>query len=92
MIQKVKLNRGQILTKDNISSCLTKARNGNDYCRFELKFGMYITIAFFKDNTFDVMTNSRSISLWNDIQNLRKLRGVIIITDYVFRWIQEYNR
>ena len=92
MIQKVKLTQGQILTKDNIQTCLIRARNGHDYCRFELKFGMYITIAFFKDNTCDIMTNSRALGLWTDIQNARKARSVTLLTDMVFRWIQVYNR
>lgn len=92
MIQKVKLNRGQILTKDNIQQILTKARNGCDYCRIDLKYGTYITVAFFKDMTFDIMTNIRNVALWNEIENVRRQRGVIVIADYVFRWIQVYNK
>ena len=91
MIQKVKLKQGQTLTKDNIQQYLTRARNGGDYCRFELKHGTYITIAFFKDFTYDIMTNNRSLQLWIDIQNARKLRGITTLVPYVFRWIQLYN-
>lgn len=92
MIQKVKLNRGQILTKSNVEHVLTKARNGSDYCRFDLKYGTYITVAFFKDMTFDIMTNIRNINLWNEIQSARRQRGIIVIADYLFRWIQVYNK
>ena len=91
MIQKVKLHRGQILTKDNIQQYLTRARNGCDYCRFDMKQGTYILIAFFKDNTYDIMTNNRSLQLWVDIQNVRNLRGLTHLVPYVFRWIQVYN-
>lgn len=92
MIQKIKLKQGQILTKDNIRTYLNRARNGYDYCRFDMKYGIYITIAFFRDGTHDIMTNSRSLSLWTDIQNIRNQRGVLMIADAVFRWIQVYNR
>lgn len=92
MIQKVKLSQGQILTKNNILTYLTRARNGYDYCRFELKYGVYITIAFFRDNSFDIMTNSRQYGLWSDIQNIRRTMGLTTLTDMVFRWIQVYNR
>lgn len=91
MIQKVKLHQGQILTKDNIQQYLTRARNGYDYCRFELKLGTYITVAFFRDNTIDIMTNNRSLQLWNDIQNARRFRGITQLVPYVFRWLKVYN-
>lgn len=92
MIQKVKLTRAQVLTKTNIREYLTRARNGYDYCRFEMKFGTYITVAFFRDNTYDIMTNNRSISLWNEIQSVKRIRSLNTLTDYMFRWIQVYNR
>jgi len=92
MIQKVKLNQGQILTKDNVSTYLTRARTGYDYCRFEMKLGTYITIAFFRDMSFDIMTNSRTIQLWQDIQIVRNTKSINQLTDYVFNWIHRYNR
>ena len=92
MIQKVKLNQGQILTKRNIEDVLRKARIGYDYCRFDLKYGTYIIIAFFRDNTYDVMTNNRSQSLWTDINYIRRTRGFNALVDIVFKWIREYNR
>lgn len=92
MIQKIKLNQGQILTKDNIRTVLFKARTTYDYCRFDMKYGTYIIVAFFRDNTFDIMTNNRSISLWNDIRYVRTTKGITILTDIIFKWIREYNR
>lgn len=92
MIQKVKLTQGQILTKDNIITHLNRARNGYDYCRFDMKHGTYITIAFFRDGSVDLMTNNRSLSLWTDISNARKLRSTSALADLVFRWIQVYNK
>lgn len=92
MIQKVKLHRGQILTKTNIEQYLIKARSGCDYCRFELEHDIYITIAFFKDFSYDIMTNHRSIMLWTDIQAARKTRSLSFLVSYIFRWIRQYNR
>ena len=92
MIQKVRLTPSQILTKDNIRNLLYKARAGSDYCRIDMKMGRYITVAFFKDNTLDIMTNIYNISLWNEIRHIRTTRSVVLLTDYIFRWIQVYNR
>lgn len=92
MIQKIKLTQGQILTKNNINDVITRARNGYDYCLFELKYSIYIRIAFFRDNSFDIMTNSRNLSLWQDIESLRRIKSVTALTDALFRWIQVYNK
>ena len=92
MIVKLKLNQGQVLTKEKIRKSLTKAKSTYDYCRIDMKHGIYITIAFFRDNTYDIMTNCRNIGLWNEINNARRLRSVTGLTDYVFSWIQVYNR
>lgn len=92
MIQKLKLSRSQPLTKTNIQDLLQKARAGNDYCSFQLKFGTYIKIAFFRDNTYDICTNIRNLALWQEINYVRLQRGLPILTDYVFKWIQVYNR
>ena len=92
MIQKVRLNPSQVLTKENIKNLLYKARAGSDYCRIEMKMGRYITIAFFKDNTLDIMTNIYNISLWTELKQVRTNRSLTQLTDYLFRWIQVYNR
>lgn len=92
MIKKIHLNRGQILTKDNILTTLRQARLGYDYCKFQMKYGTYIIVAFFKDNTFQVFTNNRSLQLWNEIQIVIRQRGLLMLADYIFRWIQVYNR
>ena len=92
MIQKVRLNQSQVLTKENIKNLLYKARAGSDYCRIEMKMGRYITIAFFKDNTLDIMTNIYNISLWTELKQVRTNRSLTQLTDYLFRWIQVYNR
>lgn len=91
MVQKVKLHQGQTLTVNNIQQYLTRARSGFDYCRFELKMGTYITIAFFRDNSYDIMTNNRSLQLWIEIQEARKYRGINMLAPYVFRWIKVLN-
>lgn len=92
MIQKVKLRQGQIITKDNIIEYLNRARTGYDYFRLDMKQGVYITIAFFKDNTFEVMTNSRNLSLWRDIEYVKRTKGTTVLSNLVFKWVQEYNR
>lgn len=92
MIQKVKLTQGQILTKDNLKTYLTRAKSGYDYCKISMKYGTYITVAFFRDNSYDIMTNNRSVSLWNEIQSVRRIRSMNTLIDYMFRWIQVYNR
>lgn len=92
MIQKIKLAPHQILTKDNIKTLLYRARAGSDYFRVDMKMGRYVTVAFFKDNTLDIMTNIYQISLWNEIRHIRLTRSMMELTDYIFRWIQVYNR
>lgn len=91
-IQKVKLNPTQVLTKDNIKTAIYKARSAYDYLRIDMKMGRYITIAFFKDNSIEIATNIWQLSLHNEIQAIRRSNSVTMLADYVFRWIQVYNR
>lgn len=92
MIQKIKLTPHQVLTNDNIKNILYKARSGYDYCRFDMKMGRYITIAFFKDNSLDIMTNIYQLALWAEIRNARTTKSIVMLANYLFRWIQIYNR
>lgn len=92
MIQKLKLAPRQVLTKDNVRHSLERARSTYDYCRIYMKNGKYITIAFFRDNSCDIMTNIHNYGLWHEIEFVRRTPVITLIADYVFNWIQRYNR
>lgn len=92
MIQKLKLHRGQILTKDNISKLLSSARGTFGYAKFTMYNGIYISVYFSKDLSTELVTNSRDISLWNRMEILRRNSTLSMITDFLFYWIQALNK
>lgn len=92
MIKKVKLLRGQILTKDNILDILKTARSGYDFAKFTFYNNTYISIEFHRDYTVDVMTNSRDLMLWTEIEALRRIMYRPDTTaEFLFRWIRKLN-
>lgn len=91
MRQTVNLSRKQIITKDNLTSILNKARATSEYARFIFPNGIYINISYYRDNTIDIMTNSRDIALWNQIQILRRSYTQLRVVNFLFNWISKFN-
>lgn len=93
MVQQVRLNRGQVLTKDNILSTLSRARSGYNYAKFTMHNDIYITVFFNRDMTVEVTTNTRDLMLWNQIKNAR-MNNVPVsrLADLVFNWINMLNK
>jgi len=84
LIQKIKLNRGQILTRDNVRNILNRARMTFDYARFDLFNKFYITINFNRDRTITIATNTRDYGIWRQIDFLRTSYTVERLTEFVF--------
>jgi len=91
MIQKIKLYRKQVLTKDNIYRILNRARSTYSYARFDLDNGLYLTINYNRDNTISISTNSRDIVMWNQIKFLMISYTQARLADFVFLWINRLN-
>jgi hypothetical protein len=92
MVHKVKLNKGQILTKSNLIDMCNSARATYDYVKIEMYSGLYIFVTFGRNNMMEVSTNSRDLLLYNQMQTLRRTRSIAIIADYLFNWINRYNK
>lgn len=92
MIQIVKLSKGQILTKSEITNILNSARSTFQYAKISLSNGLYITVNYNKDNTIEISTNTRDLELWNQIQIVKRSYTQARIIEYVFRWINKLNK
>lgn len=91
MNQIVTISRGQTLTRSRLSNILNSAKSTYDYARFNLHNGIYVTISFFKDNTIEIMTNSRDIIMWQQIKTLRSTYTMSLLLDFLVRWINKIN-
>ena len=92
MIQKITLNRGQVLTRNEIAKMLNVARSTFTYAKVTLFDKNYLTITFHRDNTIEIATSSRELSLWNQIKSLRVNYTQTRLVDFMFRWINTQNR
>lgn len=87
MIQRITLSKGQILTKDEITKVLNSARSTFQYARFSLSNNLYLNINYNRDNTVEISTNARDISIWNQIRSLNQSYTQARIIEFTFRWI-----
>lgn len=92
MIQIVKLSKGQILTKSELTNILNSARSTFQYAKISLSNGMYLTINYNKDNTIEIATNTRDLELWNQIQIVKRSYTQARVIEYAFRWINKLNK
>lgn len=92
MIEQLTTTKGQIVTVENIFTMLNSARSTNDYAKFIVSNGTYITIDFHRDHTISISTNSRDIGLWTRIESLRNNYSQTRLSDMVFYWINFWNR
>lgn len=87
-----KLNKGQVITKSNLTRILNDARTSYNYAKFTLGNGTYFTITFNRDNTVEIATNNRDLALWTQIQSLKQSYSTLRAVDYIFNWINTYNK
>lgn len=92
MIQRISLNRGQILTKDSIYSILNNARASYDYAKFTLFNRYYLVINFNRDRTIAISTNTRDIGIWRQIEFLRVSFTQERISEFVFNVINTLSK
>ena len=92
MIQLVKLSRGQILTKSEITKILNNARSTYQYAKISLSNKLYLTVTYNRDNTIEISTNSRDLDLWNQIQIVKRTYTQARVIEYMFRWINKLNK
>lgn len=93
MIKDVKLLRGSIMTKDDISNVLKSARVNYDYATFRMYNGIYLQVFFTKDYKAYVRTNSRDLMLWKEISYIELMSyRPSTLEDFMFRWISKLNR
>lgn len=86
------IKRGQIVTRRQIEDILRDARNMYHYAKFNFYNGIYISVTFYKDNSIDIMSNSRNLVLWQNINQLRISHSQQRVVDFIFRWINNFNR
>lgn len=92
MIVNVKLNRGQIMTRSDISKRMKDARTNYDYATITMSNGIYLQIFFTKDYYSYIRTNSRDLMLWKEISTVESMvYKPSVLEDFLFRWIVKLN-
>lgn len=92
MIQNVKLKKGQILTKQEITRICNSARSTWQYAKFELSNGVYIQINYNKDLSISISTNSRDLIFYQEVQNLVRIYTQMRVIDMLFRWLPKLRK
>lgn len=92
MIHKVTLGRGQVIPKPELSQMLNNAKSSYDYFKVKLHNGIYFTIEYNRDNTVEIMTNTRDIAVWNQLRILQSNYAQLRVVDQVFDWINTLNK
>jgi len=87
MVKVVSLKKGQSISKNEIKTSLDYARQTFQYARFNFYNGLYIYIAYNKDQSIEVSSNSRNITLWQQIQSLKRVYTQARIIDFLYRWL-----
>lgn len=92
MIVNVKLNRGQIMTRSDISKRMKDARTNYDYATITMSNGIYLQVFFTKDYYSYIRTNSRDLMLWKEISTVESMvYKPSVLEDFLFRWIVKLN-
>ena len=93
MIQKIKLNRGQTITRSNIQSVLTNAKMSYDYAEFKMGNDRYTTVTFTKDGKYEIATNVREqYQLFYEIKVLKTINSFYALVDFMFKWLNNLNK
>lgn len=93
MIQKIKLNKGQIITRNNIQNILANAKMTFDYAEFKMDNDRYITVTFTKDGKYEVATNVREQwQLFYEIKVLKTINSFYALVDFMFKWLNNLNK
>ena len=93
MIQKIKLNKGQTITRSNIQSILTNAKMSYDYAEFKMDNDRYLTVTFTKDGKYEVATNVREQwQLFYEIKILKQVNSFYALVDFMFKWLNNLNK
>lgn len=93
MIRKVKLNKGQSMTRSNIQNILADAKMSFDYATFDMDGGRYITVTFTKDGKYEVATNVREQwQLFYEIKILKTINSFYALVDFMFKWLNNLNK
>lgn len=93
MIKRISLNRCQVVTVDDIHKTLITARQGYDFCKYTLYNGIFLSVEFHRDNTVELVTNSRDMLLIREMEVIRRLPYRIdTLEKFLFRWIVKLNR
>lgn len=90
MVVNLHLNKGQIMTKDNIDREIKAMRVGYDYMKITFYNGIYLMAFYTRDNKVYLKTNSRDLNLWKEIDIIeRTAYRESVLSDFLFRWIKK---
>lgn len=95
MIQRVRLNRTQVLTSRELFKMCASARNTHDYVRITLWNGKYVQVSFHRDNTLSVSTNRMDLSTLYAVNNMmqrNKIYSTENVVEFLFKFIKKNTR
>lgn len=87
MIHRISLGKGEVIVKPELLKMLNNAKSSYDYVKITLYNGVYFTLEFNRDNTVEIMTNTRDIAIWNQMRILQMNYSQQRAVDQVFEWI-----
>jgi hypothetical protein len=91
VIQNVRIKKGSVISKNNISSILSSARSTFQYAKFTISNSIYITVNFNKDFTVTIATNSRNLQFYREMQITARTYSQIRIAELLYRWMPKLN-
>lgn len=92
MIKIVNISKGQILTRNNIMSCLNVAKSTFQYVRFNFPNKSYITVNFNKDLSISVAHNIRDLVFYRELQQITMVYTMSRLCDFLFKWLPKLSK
>ncbi len=94
MIKRVKLNKNQTLSTNELFKICASARNSHDYVRIQLFNNRYIQVSFHRDQTLSVSHNMTDLSMYYatiNMMNRNKIYSTENVVDFLVKTIKKYN-
>lgn len=94
MIKRVKLNKNQTLSTNELFKICASARNSHDYVRIQLFNNRYIQVSFHRDQTLSVSHNMTDLSMYYatiNMMNRNKIYSTENVVDFLAKTIKKYN-
>lgn len=94
MIKRLKLNKDQYLSQNELFKLCASARNSHDYIRIQLYNNKYVQVNFHRDQTLSVSHNFMDLSMYYatiNMMNRNKIYSTENVAEFLAKTIRKYN-